>query len=97
MIKLFEGVLEINQYNGKKAIFLKHFLQPIVDDIGDEIKIHGPLTRIQVMTTPTLKSPIYFLKQEDYEPPSEKGYVKLIKKLKDYSGQHCKILIETTN
>jgi hypothetical protein len=97
MIKLFEGVLKLAPYEGRKAVFLKYYPQPIFKDIDDEIQIHGPLKRIQIMTTPTLESPIYFLKEEDYQPPTKIKYVSLIKKLRDYAGQQCKILIETTH
>ena len=35
-----------------------------------------------------------FLKEGDFNPASSDGYIKLLKPLKDYEGQNCKILLE---
>ncbi len=95
MIKHYEGIVKKAPYENKKdSIFIDHNPKPILNTIKDEISIYGPLIRLQVLTTPSLKSPMYFFKQEEFESGTFDGYIKLLKPLKNYEGQHCKILLE---
>jgi hypothetical protein len=95
MIKHYEGIVKKAPYENKKnSVFIDHNPKPIMNIVEDEINIYGPIIRLQVLTTPSLKSPMYFFKQQDFEPASFDGYKKLLKPLKDYVGQNCKILLE---
>ncbi|MDP3624747.1 MAG: hypothetical protein Q8R66_12610 [Methanobacteriaceae archaeon] len=95
MIKHYEGIIKKAPYKNKKdSIFIDHNPKPIINTIKEEISIYGPLIRLQVLTTASLESPMYFFKQEKFEPYNLDGYVELLKPLKDYEGQNCKILLE---
>lgn len=98
MIKHYEGIVNKAPYQKqKKAVFIDHFLKPVLETVKDEIDIYGPIIRLQVLTTPSIDDPMFFFKQKDFEPPSYDGYIELLKPLKDYEGQNCKILLEFTS
>lgn len=95
MIKHYEGIVKKAPYENKKdSIFIDHNTKPIINTIKDEISIYGPLIRLQVLTTPSLEKPMYFFKQKTFEPFTYEKYVELLKPLKNYEGQNCKILLE---
>ena len=95
MIKHYEGIINKAPYeNQKKAVFIDHYPKPVLETVKDEIGIYGPIVRLQVLTNPSLDSPMFFFKQETFETPSYDGYIQLLKPLKDYEGQNCKILLE---
>lgn len=95
MIKHYEGIVKKAPYeNQQNAVFIDHFPKPVLNTVEDEVNIYGPIIRLQVLTTPSLDSPMFYFKEGDFNPASSDGYIKLLKPLKDYEGQNCKILLE---
>ena len=95
MIKHYEGIVRKAPYLDRKdAVFIDHFLKPIIDTIKDEVDSYGPISRMQVLTNPTLESPFFLFKEEDFENPSYNGYLPLLEPLSDFVGQNCKIMLE---
>jgi len=55
MIKHYEGIVNKAPYQKqKKAVFIDHFLKPVLETVKDEIDIYGPIIRLQVLTTPSI-------------------------------------------